>query len=131
MTDLTFIDLGHKEFCQRLSQELSDQTTADQILKNFFVSKESWQLRHAGYNVLRARYQPLTIKLDTLGNPASIDQIIPVTGRLLLNMSRCIRGPWYINPMTLYIWDPIAHFELTMTDGNLDQYFNFKLEKIR
>lgn len=51
------------------------------------------------------------------------------TGRLLINLSRIVNGPWYIINGKLFVWNHYAHFELSMLEGNVHDYVNLHVPK--
>jgi hypothetical protein len=88
----------------------------ERIQRYFFVGR-GWRLTGRGDLELGRWYQRYVST-----NPAN--EII--TGKVLLNLDAAIHGPWRIRDQEVIVYDPAAHFELQMVDGNAHTYADFR-----
>jgi len=79
-----------------------------------------WQLSSFGFEMLRRLYKPYVISNDTNA---------VVTGRILMNLGRLINGPWYVYNRAIVVWDQSIYFELSMLDGDLHRFVDFRAPK--
>ena len=133
LPQLDLNELNQTQLCERFKPLIQDpksavtKDTSPEKIRLYFFVNHSWRLTTAGFNILSKRYRSYTIPQQN--NTHAQHELI--NGRLLLNIDCCINSPWYIRKYSTVVWDPVAHFELTMLDGDLDKYISFKLENVR
>lgn len=90
-------------------------------LSRWMFAQNSWQLTLSGWTFMS--------KIFTSYYSHKNVNNYRVNGRVLINMSRLVKGPWYILNGKVYVWNHLAHFELSMFDGNVHEYINFHVPK--
>jgi hypothetical protein len=98
---------------QDISKQIRDQRS------KIFVGT-GWQLSSFGCAMLGKLYKPYVIANDSNAL---------VTGRILMNLGRLINGPWHVHGRSMIVWDQSVYFELSMFDGNLHQFVDFRSPK--
>jgi hypothetical protein len=80
----------------------------------------SWQLSAIGRDMLGRLYKTYVIKHEANAR---------VNGRVLMNIGRIINGPWHVNNTAMFVWDQSVYFELSMFDGDLHRFVDFRSPK--
>lgn len=88
--------------------------------KQLFL-QNSWQLTLFGCTFLCSVYKDYYINKHNANYRTN--------GRILINLSKLVNGPWYIHNGSVYTWNQSVHFELVMFDGNVHDYVNFNVPK--
>jgi hypothetical protein len=91
--------------------------TVDAAAKILFM-KNTWQLTTFGASVLVRAYKSWCVEHQN-------NTII--NGKILINMSRIIQGPWYNRALHTYVWDETTHFTMQMFDGDIKSFVDFHL----
>lgn len=84
---------------------------------NLLFLGTSWRLTETGLSVMLNLYEAM-IHSNQANNV--------ITPRIIIGMSRIVAGPWSINRGAVIIWDKKLHFELTMVDGDIHRFIEFK-----
>ena len=81
--------------------------------------KNSWQLTSWGAVAMISVCQSWTLEHD--------DNAV-INGRILLNMGKIIKSPWYNRGRHVYVWNQGVHFEMQMFDGSIRRFVDFYLK---
>lgn len=116
------------QFCAFMIPHLSTQLVEDssrtmidqRLVANTLFNSKGWRLTYRGVLMIAKHWQPYTI---------TAKEQYTLTGKVLLNMDRCVQGPWGIRSKNLTVFDPVIGFELNMVDGDLNSYIDFKFPK--
>jgi hypothetical protein len=83
------------------------------IRKTLFINK-GWRLTYGG--VLQLAYYFKSYSISNIENQT-------LTAKVLLNIDSCINSPWYVGSKgKVTLFDSIPFFELSMFDGNLNNF---------
>lgn len=121
------LELSYKtqlDFCYGVMEEVQTSVDphfltglSDDRIKRFFFINQGWRLTKTGFITVSTHYITYFSK-----HPSN--KIL--TGKILLNMDKCVQGPWYIFGEQLAIFDQKIHFEIQMLGGNLNDFLEFK-----
>lgn len=82
----------------------------------FLFQKNGWQLSFYGNIIFRATFT--SYKVDNV----TADHL---TGKIIINLSKLVNGPWCHRGSSLYIWNQPCWFEMQMFEGDLKRYIDF------
>lgn len=118
--DLMEMLIKDGEFLLSLSGKMPKIPDTLERLEGIFFPQKSWKLSRLGFEVLHATYACYCFHhAENLFTP---NAILAIGARL--------KGPWYVTSgQRIYIWDSVFHFEISMFDGNINQFARFNEPK--
>lgn len=110
-----------RDFSLNLIQEIPNQIALHfedirpEKVRSFIFANHGWRLSATGFSFLSLYYTYYTYSSD-----------FKLTGKIILGMDRSIKGPWFIRGKQVSFFDQNTYFELSMFNGDLDKFVDFK-----
>lgn len=109
-------------FSLRLKEEIPNQIalhfedTRPEKLRSFIFANNGWRLSADGFLFLSLYYKYYTYKCSDF----------KLTGKIILGLDRSVNGPWFIRGKQVSFFDQNVYFELSLFNGDLDKFVDFK-----
>jgi len=100
----------------RLWKPMKNKPTNTIDWTKFLFQKNGWQLSFYGNIIFRDIFYSYKIENITQEQ---------LTGKVIINLSKLLNGPWCCKDTCLYVWNQPRWFELKMFDSDLKRYIDF------
>lgn len=126
-TDLILDSMDQSQFCLRVLAEFPAEFDAEiladprieRIRRHMFIN-QGWRLTHRGFQLLSRHHRAYASK-----NTANEK----LTGRMLLAMDHCVRGPWFMRGSWVHVFDARIHLELEIMGGDVSAFVDFRVPR--